>query len=75
MRFPDLWYYIHFYGRVYAGHVTGVANMAMQELHMSVRNFSQCFVNVCVRTKGGDEMTMPLLAVPTIFEPIFKEPI
>ena len=32
-------------------------------------------VNVCVRAKGGDEITMPLLTVPTICEPICGQPI
>ncbi|KAL5474082.1 hypothetical protein EMCRGX_G028656 [Ephydatia muelleri] len=32
-------------------------------------------VNVCVRARGGDEITMPLLAVPTICEPICGQPI
>ena len=32
-------------------------------------------VNVCVRATGGDEITMPLLADPTICEPICGQPI
>ena len=32
-------------------------------------------INVCVRARGGDDITMPLLAIPTICEPICGQPI
>ena len=49
----------------------------MVKIRGSVAGLSQVcdLVNVCVRAKGGDEITMLLLAVPTICEPICGQPI